>query len=521
MKLLVTGGAGFIGSTYVRRHLAEHPDDRIVVLDKLTYAGRTENLATVPRRSAVDFIEGDIADPEAVARAIDGCDAVVNFAAESHVDRSIEDPGAFIQTDVFGTYVLLEAARDAGIRHLQISTDEVYGSIDEGTFTEQSPIEPSSPYSASKAGGDMIVRAFNHTYGADCLIVRASNNYGPFQHPEKLIPLMILNAMAGDRLPVYGDGMQVRNWLFTEDFAAAIDVVLERGEAGEVYNVGGPEEMPNIDVVTRILELTGRDESQIDYVADRLGHDRRYSLSSDRTEGLGWRRAGRLRRGNRAHGRLVSRAPGVVGADPLRRVPRVLRAPVRHEARRLSDRHGRDPHRRPRRDRADRLRRRARLPDRELQRRALARARHRRGRSSRRTTRARPSAGPCAACTSRPTPARASSSAARAARSSTSPSTSVAARRPTASGRDTSSTTSVTVSSGSRSASRHGFQVLSEVADVAYKLTSLYDPETESEIAWDDPDVGIEWPVEDPLLSDRDEGAPRLAEVADRLPFTD
>jgi dTDP-glucose 4,6-dehydratase len=287
VKLLVTGGAGFIGSTYVRRHLAEHRDDRIVVLDKLTYAGRTENLATVPP-GAVDFIEGDIADPVAVAAAIEGCDAVVNFAAESHVDRSIENPGAFIQTDVYGTYVLLEAARKAGIRHLQISTDEVYGSIEEGTFTEQSPIEPSSPYSASKAGGDMIVRAYTHTYGADCLIVRASNNYGPFQHPEKLIPLMILNAMAGDRLPVYGDGMQVRNWLFTEDFAAAIDVVLERGDAGEVYNVGGPEEMANIDVVRRILELTGRDESQIDHVADRLGHDRRYSLSSDRTEGLGW-----------------------------------------------------------------------------------------------------------------------------------------------------------------------------------------------------------------------------------------
>ena len=287
MKLLVTGGAGFIGSTYVRRHVAERPDDRIVVLDKLTYAGRLENLATVPP-GVVDFVEGDIADADAVARAIEGCDAVVNFAAESHVDRSIESPGAFIQTDVFGTYVLLEAARERGIRHLQISTDEVYGSIEEGTFTEASPIEPSSPYSASKAGGDMIVRAYNHTYGADCLIVRASNNYGPFQHPEKLIPLMILNAMAGDRLPVYGDGMQVRNWLFTEDFASAIDVVLEKGEAGEVYNVGGPEELTNIEVVTRILELTGRDSSQIDHVTDRLGHDRRYSLSSDRTESLGW-----------------------------------------------------------------------------------------------------------------------------------------------------------------------------------------------------------------------------------------
>jgi len=290
MKLLVTGGAGFIGSTYVRRHLSESPDDEIVVLDKLTYAGRKENLAGAPE-GQLGFVEGDIADPAAVAKAIDGCDAVVNFAAESHVDRSIEDPGAFIQTDVYGTYVLLEAARDAGIRHLQISTDEVYGSIEEGSFTEASPIEPSSPYSASKAGGDLIVGAFQRTYGADALIIRASNNYGPFQHPEKLIPLCVLNALAGDRLPVYGDGLQVRNWLFTEDFAAAIDVVLARGEAGEVYNVGGPEELTNIEVIARILELTGRDESLIDHVADRLGHDRRYSLASERTEALGWRAA--------------------------------------------------------------------------------------------------------------------------------------------------------------------------------------------------------------------------------------
>ena len=287
-RLLVTGGAGFIGSTYVRRHLAESPGDEIVVLDKLTYAGRRENLEG-PDSDRVTFVEGDIADPEAVATAVAGCDAIVNFAAESHVDRSIEDPGAFIQTDVYGTYVLLEAARDAGIRHLQISTDEVYGSIEEGSFTETSPIQPSSPYSASKAGGDMLVGAFMHTYGVDALIVRASNNYGPRQHPEKLIPLMVLNAMAGDRLPVYGDGMQVRNWLFTEDFASAIDVVLDRGEAGEVYNVGGPEELPNIEVVQTILKLTGRDDSLIDHVADRLGHDRRYSLSAERTEGLGWR----------------------------------------------------------------------------------------------------------------------------------------------------------------------------------------------------------------------------------------
>ncbi len=288
MKLLVAGGAGFIGSTYVRRHLELNPGDEIVVLDKLTYAGRKENLAGADS-ARLGFVEADIADAEAVKAAIEGCDAVVNFAAESHVDRSIEDPGAFIQTDVFGTYVLLEAARDAGIRHLQISTDEVYGSIDDGSFTETSPLDPSSPYSASKAGGDLIVSAFHHTYGADALITRASNNFGPCQHPEKLIPLTILNALAGDEIPVYGDGMQVRNWLYVEDFASAIDVVLERGEAGQVYNVGGPDEKANIEVVERILGLAGRDESLITYVSDRLGHDRRYSLSADRTEELGWK----------------------------------------------------------------------------------------------------------------------------------------------------------------------------------------------------------------------------------------
>lgn len=290
MKVLVTGGAGFIGSNYVHHHLENNPDDEIVVLDKLTYAGRPENLNGAPQ-DRFELVEADICDRETVRRLVGECDAIVNFAAESHVDRSIESPGEFITTDVFGTFVLLEAARDSGIRHLQISTDEVYGSIDEGSFTEQSPIEPSSPYSASKAGGDLIVGAFHHTYDADSLIVRASNNFGPQQHPEKLIPLTILNALHGDAIPVYGDGMQVRNWLFVRDFCSAIDRVLEKGEAGQVYNVGGPDELPNIDVVKRILELTGRDESLITYVDDRLGHDVRYSLSSDRTEGLGWKAA--------------------------------------------------------------------------------------------------------------------------------------------------------------------------------------------------------------------------------------
>jgi dTDP-glucose 4,6-dehydratase len=287
VRVLVPGGAGFIGSSYVRTRLAGHPGDTVRVLDKLTYAGRRENLEGVGD-DRVELVEGDIADRDAVDAALEGCDAIVNFAAESHVDRSIDSPGEFIQTDVFGAFVLLEAARSAGVRHLQVSTDEVYGSIESGSFDEESPIDASSPYSASKAGGDLIVGAYHNTYGADALIVRGSNNYGPRQHPEKLIPLCILNALAGDPLPVYGDGMQVRNWIFVEDFCAGIDLVLERGEAGQAYNVGGPDELPNIEVVRTILSLTGRDDSLIEHVTDRPGHDRRYSLSSEKARGLGW-----------------------------------------------------------------------------------------------------------------------------------------------------------------------------------------------------------------------------------------
>jgi dTDP-glucose 4,6-dehydratase len=287
MKLLVAGGAGFIGSNYVRQRLERHPDDRVVVLDKLTYAGRRENLSGLDE-DRCELIAADIANRDSTRAAVEGCDAVVNFAAESHVDRSIEAPGEFISTDVYGTYVLLEAARDAGVRHLQVSTDEVYGDFELGTATEESPLNPSSPYSASKAGGDLLVSAFARTYGADALIIRASNNYGPRQHPEKLIPLCILNALAGDPLPVYGDGMQVRNWLYVEDCCAAVDTVLERGDPGQVYNVGGPDELPNLEVVRRILALTDRDDSLIEYVTDRPGHDRRYSLSAGRLETLGW-----------------------------------------------------------------------------------------------------------------------------------------------------------------------------------------------------------------------------------------
>jgi dTDP-glucose 4,6-dehydratase len=280
LKLLVTGGAGFIGSNFARHVLAEHADERVVVLDKLTYAGRVETIQDLIDGGRLEFVEGDICDQEVVRDALAGCDAVVNFAAESHVDRSIEQPGHFIQTDVFGTYVLLEESRRAAIeRYVQISTDEVYGSIEEGSFTEQSPLDPSSPYSASKTGGDLLVSAYHHTYRMDALVCRASNNYGPYQYPEKLIPLCILNALHGDPLPVYGDGMQVRNWLHVTDHCRGIDAALRNGRPGETYNIGGPDELPNIEVVRRIIQLTDRDESLIEHVTDRPGHDRRYSLA--------------------------------------------------------------------------------------------------------------------------------------------------------------------------------------------------------------------------------------------------
>jgi dTDP-glucose 4,6-dehydratase len=286
MRLLVCGGAGFIGSTFVRLRVSEHGDD-VTVLDKLTYAGRRENLNGVS--SEIRFVHGAIEDSEAVFDAVSGCDAIVNFAAETHVDRSIADPEGFIVTNMQGTHVLLEAARERGLRYLQVSTDEVYGSIEEGSFTECSPLQPSSPYSATKTGADLLVSSYFHTYGLETLICRGSNNYGPQQYPEKLIPLMILNALGGDLLPVYGDGRNVRNWLFVEDFARGIGHALVHGIPGEVYNCGGPDECDNLAVVTRILELTGRDASLIEFVADRPGHDRRYSLSSAKLEALGWK----------------------------------------------------------------------------------------------------------------------------------------------------------------------------------------------------------------------------------------
>jgi len=282
MKLLVTGAAGFIGSTYVRLVRDEH---EVVVLDKLTYAGRRENLP-----EGVELVVGGIENPAIVRKAMEGADAVVNFAAESHVDRSIDDQDAFARTHVVGTGTLLAAARELGVgRYLQVSTDEVYGSIDSGSFTETSPLDPSSPYSATKAAGDLLVSAHFHTYGLEAVICRGSNNYGPRQYPEKLIPLIVLNATHGDSLPVYGDGRQVRNWLYVEDFCRGIHTVLTSGRPGEAYNVGGPDECENIEVVKRVIELTGADESLIEYVDDRPGHDRRYSLGSEKIRSeLGW-----------------------------------------------------------------------------------------------------------------------------------------------------------------------------------------------------------------------------------------
>jgi dTDP-glucose 4,6-dehydratase len=289
MKLLICGGAGFIGSTFVRQRVKEHGDE-VTVLDKLTYAGREENLQDLAEDPSFRFLRGAIEDREAVSAAIDAAapQAIVNFAAETHVDRSIAEPDAFVSTHALGTYVLLEAAREHELRYVQVSTDEVYGSIEEGTFTEDSPLAPSSPYSATKAGADLLVASYFHTYGLPTLICRGSNNYGPYQYPEKLIPLMILNALHGDALPVYGDGMQVRNWIHAGDFSAAIGHVLAHGVPGEVYNAGGPDEEANMTVVRRIIAFTGASESQIEHVTDRPGHDRRYSLSSQKVRALGW-----------------------------------------------------------------------------------------------------------------------------------------------------------------------------------------------------------------------------------------
>jgi dTDP-glucose 4,6-dehydratase len=287
MKIMITGGAGFIGSNFVH-HLSKNEDYDLVVLDKLTYAGDMENLKEI--RDKIEFVKGDIADEETVSSTMKDCDMVVNFAAETHVDRSIDDPGVFVKTDVIGTYNLLECVRKYDVeRYLQISTDEVYGSIENGSFTEKSNIDPSSPYSASKAGGDLLVNAYWKTYDTPVITTRSSNNFGPRQYPEKLIPLFIMNAMQDKPLPVYGDGKNVRDWIYVMDNCKGIEIALMEGRLGEVYNIGGGNERNNLEITHLILELLGKPESLITFVEDRLGHDRRYSLDSSKIMKLGWK----------------------------------------------------------------------------------------------------------------------------------------------------------------------------------------------------------------------------------------
>ena len=288
MKILVTGGAGFIGSNFVRYVLKQHPDYKIVVLDKLTYAGRKENLADVWDR--IVFLKGDITVREDVAEAARDCDCVVNFAAETHVDRSILMAGTFVLTDVLGVYNLLEIARESNMsKFVQISTDEVYGHILKGSFKETDRLNPRNPYSASKAGAELLCRAYFETYGLQTIITRSSNNYGPYQHPEKLIPKTIINALLNKPIPVYGTGKNVRDWLYVEDNCEAIDVVLHKGRSGEIYNIGANQELENIQVVKTILKLTDKPQSLMKFVEDRRGHDLRYSLRTEKTQELGWR----------------------------------------------------------------------------------------------------------------------------------------------------------------------------------------------------------------------------------------
>ena len=293
-RILVTGGCGFIGANFIRLELDSYPDLEITNLDALTYAGNPDNLAGLDDEPRYRFVRGDIADrPLVMGLVAEGFDAVVNFAAESHVDRSIDDATPFLRTNVVGTQCLLDAARAADTpRYVQVSTDEVYGTLrpDDPPFTEKTPLAPNSPYAASKAGADLLVRAAHHTHGMDTVITRCSNNYGPYQFPEKLIPLFITNALADIPLPVYGDGRQVRDWIHAIDHCHGIDAVLRRGRPGVVYNFGGRSERFNLDVTRAVLKLTGKPESLIRHVTDRPGHDRRYAVDCSRAEAeLGWR----------------------------------------------------------------------------------------------------------------------------------------------------------------------------------------------------------------------------------------
>jgi len=288
-RLLVTGGAGFMGSNFIRYMLHKDPRVEITNLDLLTYAGNPENLADIASDSRYQFIQGDVADSKAVDAAMQGCQQVVHFAAESHVDRSIDDASAFMRTNIQGSYVLLEAARRQGIeRFLMMSTDEVYGSYAEGLATEESPIQPNSPYSASKAAADHLARAYHVTYKVPTVTVRASNNYGPYQFPEKFLPVMISQVMQDKPLPIYGDGQYVREWLHVEDCCAGIALVLEKGALGEAYNVGSGEHHVNLDIAKTILKHFDKPESLLEHVEDRAGHDRRYAISADKLRALGW-----------------------------------------------------------------------------------------------------------------------------------------------------------------------------------------------------------------------------------------
>ncbi len=293
MRLLVTGGAGFIGSNFVRLALSRHPDYEVANLDKLTYAGNLENLSGLESDSRHTFVQGDICDAHTVGEILArGVDAVINFAAESHVDRSILEASEFVRTNVQGTLTLLDAARKHKVgRYIQVSTDEVYGSLGPtGAFSETTPLAPNSPYAASKASADLLVRSYHHTYGLPALITRCSNNYGPYQFPEKLIPLLVTNALAGQPLPIYGDGLYVRDWIHVRDHCLAIDTVMHDGKPGEIYNIGARQEMPNLEIVRLILKQLGRSEDLITFVKDRPGHDRRYAIDSTKIEReLGWR----------------------------------------------------------------------------------------------------------------------------------------------------------------------------------------------------------------------------------------
>lgn len=291
-KILVTGGAGFIGSCFVRHMLSKHTDYEIINLDALTYCGNIENLDDIKDNPNYTFIHGNICDRELVRNIVKNVDLVVNFAAESHVDNSIKHPEIFVETNVQGTLNLLQACKEFGIeKFLQVSTDEVYGTLGKtGYFYETTPLAPNSPYSASKASADMLVRAYRETYGLPTLNTRCSNNYGPYQYPEKLIPFFISKLLKGEKVPVYGDGLNVRDWLYVYDHCEAIDVVLHKGKIGEVYNIGGHNEKTNLEITHLILDAMGKDETSIEYVQDRLGHDRRYAISNDKiTTELGWK----------------------------------------------------------------------------------------------------------------------------------------------------------------------------------------------------------------------------------------